>query len=71
MESIICRLPTSEISIFELVSVAEQAGLNLTLLETQKTGFLASRPRVYSRIRKPGGGGGGGDYRMTSILLKF
>ena len=26
---------------FELVSVAEQAGLNLTLSETPKTGFLA------------------------------
>ena len=29
----------SEISIFLLVSVAEQAGLNLTLSETLKTGF--------------------------------
>ena len=33
-----------EILIFYLVSVAEQAGLNLTLSETPKTGFLALRP---------------------------
>ena len=31
-------------SSFWLVSVAEQAGLNLTLSETPKTGFLTSRP---------------------------
>ena len=30
----ISRLTTSEISIFQLVSVAEQAGLNLTSSET-------------------------------------
>ena len=39
LESIISRLATSEISIFYLVSVAEQAGLNLSLSETPKTGF--------------------------------
>ena len=44
LESIISRFATSEISIFELVSVAKQAGLNLTLSETSKTGFLESRP---------------------------
>ena len=44
MESIISRLATGENSIFELVSVAEQAGLNLTLSETSKTGFVATRP---------------------------
>ena len=44
LESIISRLATSEISIFELVLVAVKAGLNLTLSGTQKTGFLASRP---------------------------
>ena len=42
LESIICKLSTSEISIFELVSAAEQAGLNLILSETPKTGFLAT-----------------------------
>ena len=42
LESIISRLATSEISIFKLVSGAEQAGLNLTLPETLKTGFLMS-----------------------------
>ena len=37
LESIISRLATSKIS------VAEQAGLNLTLSETPKTGFVTSR----------------------------
>ena len=37
LESIISKLATSEISIFYLVPVAEQAGLNLTLSETPKT----------------------------------
>ena len=42
LESNISRLATKEISNCQLVSVAEQAGLNLTLWETPKTGFLAS-----------------------------
>ena len=42
--SIISRLAMSEISFFQLVSVAEQAGLNLTLSVTPKADFLASRP---------------------------
>ena len=37
LKSIISILAKNEISIFELVSVAEQAGLNLTLSETKKT----------------------------------
>ena len=44
LENIITRLATSEISIFELVSVAEQSGLNLTSSKTLKTGFLISWP---------------------------
>ena len=44
LEIIISKLDTSEISIFLLVSVAEQAGLNLTLSETPKTGFVALQP---------------------------
>ena len=47
LESIISRLATSKISIFLLVSVAEQAGFNLTLSETPKTGFVASRPNTF------------------------
>ena len=39
LNSIISRLATSEISIFWLVYVAEQSGLNLTLSETLKTGL--------------------------------
>ena len=44
LESIISRLARSEISIFQLVSVTEQAGLKLTVSETPKTGFVAVRP---------------------------
>ena len=44
LESSIPRLATNKISFFYLVSVAEQAGLSLTLWETPKTGFLATRP---------------------------
>ena len=43
LESIISIPATSEISIFYLVSVAEQADLNLTLSETPKTSFVESR----------------------------
>ena len=44
MEIFVSRLATSEITIFLLASVADKVGLNLTLSETPKTGFLASRP---------------------------
>ena len=37
-------LAWSEISIFYLVSVAEETGLGLTLSETPKTGFIVTRP---------------------------
>ena len=47
LERTISKLATNEISIFQLVSVAEQAGLNLTLSETPKIGFLATRPKNY------------------------
>ena len=43
-ERIISGLATSTISFFYLVSVAEQAGLNLTLSKTPETGFLIPRP---------------------------
>ena len=41
LESIICKLATGEISIFQLVS--EETGLKLALSETPKTGFVAWR----------------------------
>ena len=44
LESIICKLAPSEISIFKLVSVAEETGLKLALLETPRTGSVTSRP---------------------------
>ena len=42
--STIWKLATGEISIFYLVSVAEETGLKPALSETPKTGFLATRP---------------------------
>ena len=47
LESIISKLAMSEISIFLLVSAAEQAGLNLILSETPKTVFLALRITLF------------------------
>ena len=44
LENIISRLAGSKITNFWLVSVAEWAGLSLTLSETPKTGFLTSQP---------------------------
>ena len=46
IESNIYRLATSDISIFWLVSVAEETGLSLALSETPKTGFVARRGRL-------------------------
>ena len=43
LESIISQLATREISLFKLVSVAEETGLSLNLLESQKTGFHTAR----------------------------
>ena len=40
----------SKISIFQHVSVAEQTGLNLTLSETPKTGFLVLRPTYLNTL---------------------
>ena len=44
LESIICRHDSGEISIFQLVSVAEENGLKFALQDTPKTAFLATRP---------------------------
>ena len=44
LEIIISELATSKISIFKLVSVAEEPGLNLAETETPKTDFLVTRP---------------------------
>ena len=44
LEGTISKLATNEISIFQLVSVAEENGLKLALTETPKTGFLSTRP---------------------------
>ena len=43
LESIISKLATSKMSIFQLVSVAEETGLKFALWETPKTSFLATR----------------------------
>ena len=47
LESIICKLATGEISIFQMVSVAKYTGLKLALSETPKQGFLVTRPKLY------------------------
>ena len=44
LESLISKLATREISIFLLITVAEETGLKLPLSETRKTGYLATRP---------------------------
>ena len=44
LESTISKLATCEISVFWLVSIAEQATLNLTFSEPPKVGFVAMRP---------------------------
>ena len=44
LESTLTKLSTAKISVFQLVSVAEETGLKLTLSETPKTGFLATWP---------------------------
>ena len=52
LESIISKLATSKFSIFYLVSVAEETGLRLALLETLKTTFVATKPNLYSLLYK-------------------
>ena len=55
LERIICKLAIGEISIFYLVSVAEETGLILALLESPKICFLAMWPRsqsIYGTMRK-------------------
>ena len=46
LESIISGLAKREILIFYLVAVADETGLSLILLETQKTGFVATKPKI-------------------------
>ena len=47
LESIISRLATIEISIFWLVTVAEETGLKFAFSDTPKTGFPATRLNYY------------------------
>ena len=44
--SIISKLAIGEISIFKLFSVVEETGLNSTLSETLKTGFVVCNIRI-------------------------
>ena len=48
LESTISKLATHEISVFQLVSVAEEAGFSLALSETPKSGFVAARPKCHN-----------------------
>ena len=47
LENIIFTLATSEISIFYLVSAAEQVGLGMTWLESGTSGFSRQGPNVF------------------------
>ena len=49
LENIISKLALSEILLFQLIFVAEEAGLNLTSSETPKTGLSCHSP--YSAIQ--------------------
>ena len=49
-ERIISKLATIKISLFYLVSVAEETCLSLIFLETQKTGFVALRPILFENL---------------------
>ena len=44
LESIVFNFAPCKISMFQVVSVAEQAGLSLTWSESTRTGLLISRP---------------------------
>ena len=44
LKRIIFKRATGKISIIQLVSVAEETGLSLALLETPKTSFVVTRP---------------------------
>ena len=61
LKSIISKLATSEISVFLLVSVAEETALSPALSETLKSGFLASRPKWSSLLSG----------RITSVIIRF
>ena len=47
LESIISKLASSGISIFLLVTIAEETCLSLALSVTPKTGFVPTRPILY------------------------
>ena len=44
LERKISKLASGKISIFKLISVAEETGLSFALTDTPKTGFVAYRP---------------------------
>ena len=52
LESIISRHATSKISLLYIVSVAEGTGLKLALSETPKTGFVGTRPKRTTCIKR-------------------
>ena len=51
LETIISKLTSKKTSIFLLVSVTEEIGLNLALSDITKTGFLATRPINRAQLR--------------------
>ena len=86
MKSTISRLATSEISILYLVSVAEETGLNLALLETRRQVFSRHSPIKAPKQKQKGWpsvenrvildlsaftGWSSGIYIKTLIVLQF
>ena len=61
LESTVVKLAPCKLSMFQLVSVAEQAGLNMRLSGTPKTGFLMMRP-VFCKF---------GNFREDFIFVKL
>ena len=53
LRHIISTLATSDVSAFQLVSVAEVTGLSIALSETPKTGFVASSLIITTGIFQP------------------
>ena len=52
LDSMISLVPIFAISLLSLASVAEQAGLSLTMLKTPKTGFLMMRSNSFFLFSK-------------------
>ena len=53
IENIESKLATSELAIFQVISVAPQFGLRMAWLENLKTDFLRMRRKISQCVTKP------------------